>query len=460
MNGFNLDGNYDPIQGGNTIIKVLAGATLVLEDCVGSGEITGGASRIAGGVYVEQGGTFIMEGGTITLNQGLDSDEELPAHMQSHEVFSNSVGAGGVFTDGTFIMNSGYINSNSVSTAHQLYALAGGLVIGEYGTFEMNGGAIAGNINLGSTKTYDITLGSPEETYRPRRRAAAGGIYVYGSNNTDPQVTINDGEIFLNVNYNNHPYAETSRDQYYVANGRRQGFAGGIAVEGSSHVDIRGGTISGNQARYGLAFGIIESNPGYFPESVGGGSASPSVITMSGGTITGHTTNTTEVDAAGSNNDIQSLIFMLGGRLEITDGSITGNGWNRLRSGRYNASVIRSENGGYIVMSGGEISGNWTDVDDSISTNNYTLYDILCNRDGAYGPHSSATLISGGYLSRGIYASPYFNDDEYINDVRLGVTIEGGYFGEDSGITETDGVLSFESSLNLDNALDTDTYTL
>ncbi len=143
-----------------SVIHVNTGATLTLNDSstTKTGTITGGTGLevveeyssvtytyyYGGGVYNE--GTFIMNGGTI---KGC----ELPCDVSYVESFG-----GGVYNVGTFTMNGGSIdtcsagygggvsnksnfimNGGSIDTCS---ATAGGGGVGNYGTFTMNGGTI------------------------------------------------------------------------------------------------------------------------------------------------------------------------------------------------------------------------------------------------------------------------------------------------------------------------------
>lgn len=120
LNGYELDARRN-----FSVITVISGGYLTLEDSGTGGKITMGSGGRGGGVYVE-GGTFTMSGGSITKNTASQG----------------SIG-GGVYvaSGGTFTMSGGSITENSATSSD-----GGGVYVADGGIFTMSVSAsITGN---------------------------------------------------------------------------------------------------------------------------------------------------------------------------------------------------------------------------------------------------------------------------------------------------------------------------
>jgi len=196
---------------------------------------------------------------------------------------SSGSGGGGVYVEGTFIMNGGSIIGNSAT--HQTEG--GGVYI--EGNFTMNGGTISENTS---------------EDY-------GGGVYIEGN------FTMNGGTISENAS--------------------RYEDGGGVCVRGENAVfTMNGGTISGNSARDGggvyVANKTIYSSTNKFimnggtikgntSDRDGGGVYIDGAFTMNGGTISG---NSATEDGGGAFVNDNSK-YSSNGKFIINGGSITGN---------------------------------------------------------------------------------------------------------------------------------------
>jgi len=276
-------------------------ASLTLCDSVGTGKLDASAVTGSSGkgiVSLSANGTFNLYGGTITghtttsdgggiyINSGTAT-----VNMKGGAVTGNTAARGaGIFRQAGALNLEGGVISNNTATGN-----AGGIWINS-GTFTMKGGKISGN-----------------------KAANYAGIYGAGATTTN----IEGGEISGNV-------------------ATAQG--GGIGIGGNrATLNIKGGTISNNQAKNGGAFAVASGT---------------SVLNISGGKISGNTTT----NVTGANG---SVLLSNACTLNISGGEITGN--------KSYAKTI-TVSGGVINISGGKISGN-TNLDGSavaqVHVNNY-----------------------------------------------------------------------------------------
>lgn len=298
-----------------SVIEVTANADLHICDCgiidgVSTGCVSGGKKS---GIYIEQGELYLY-GGIITNN-------------------TTSGYGGGIYNKGTIYMYSGTIDGNTAST--------GGGVYNYNGTFRMYGGTISGNTaptgggvwNNSSFELYDGSISQNTAS----KGGKGGGIF----NNTNGSFIMTGGIISNNT---------------AVSIDSGSGYGGGIYNEGT--IQIKGGSISGNQASGGA--GVYNGYNGSFE--------------MSNGQIVG---NSSDVNGGG--------IFITSGTVQISGGRISNN--TALQGGG-----IRND--GRLSISGGTISENNATVGGGID-NRATF--ILTG-----GTISSNTAISlGGGISNG-----------------------------------------------------------
>lgn len=205
LNGFTLTGN-----GKGSVITVLGELTLEDTSDEGTGTVTVGVAKQGGGVYST--GTFIMNSGAITGNKAENGGGVYstgPFTMNGGTITGNEASksgqydrcyGGGVYSTGAFTMNDGAITGNKVSHTGSFAASSGGGVCST-GTFIMNKGTINGN-----------TAGSE-----------GGGVYSKGT------FTMMPGS-FITSNTSNY-------------------CGGGVYNENDGTFTMKGGTITRNKAR-------------------------------------------------------------------------------------------------------------------------------------------------------------------------------------------------------------------
>ena len=261
--------------------------------------ITHNFGQAGRGVVVNAGGTFVMENGNISRN-GTRSGNNFTAD------------GGGVLNDGTFIMNGGNISDNvrTLFSGNNPTNSAAG-VHNRNGTFTMNGGTISNNaINF---TAQGNASGNP---------TFAGGVW----NNSI--FTMNNGTITGNLaNYSD------------VASQAAAANSGGVKNRGGTFT-MNGGSISDN---------LAWSNGG-------GGVTNWSTFTLNAGTISGnrggsgHSLN--QVLAAGGGG---GGVHNISGEFRMTGGTISGNSSNFPNGNGWGGGV---RNAGRFIMEGGLISGN------------------------------------------------------------------------------------------------------
>lgn len=193
LNGKTLD-----LNGHHFIVN--SGGSLTLCDCMGDGQITGGAAAQGGAVLVNSGGSLTLHSGAIAGNTA--SGGQGPGSGSGDRYGGGAVCVNG----GSFTMTGGSIEHNTASVT--VKNDGGGGVLLNSGTFEMTGGNIARN---------SVTVGNAATT--------GGGVYVNSGAFTMTNGTISN---------NSAPYG------------------GGVTVfkgtEGESSFTLSGGSITDNTA--------------------------------------------------------------------------------------------------------------------------------------------------------------------------------------------------------------------
>ena len=221
------------------------------------------------GVYVDGGGSFTMYGGKVAENIA----------MNGAGVYVNK--------DGSAAMYGGKITGNKVGEGYGAGVYVGG------GTFDMYGGSISGNNQLGWNYNGD-----------------GGGVYINsGSFNLhDGTITGNNGYWGGGVNlYNGAFNMEGGKISNNTAG--RNGTGGGVYVYNGTFT-MTGGEISGNRSN-GSGAGVILDGNGSF--------------IMTGGKITGNTANFSDQEKYSDSTDAGVYVcakklanFSVGGSAQIT----------------------------------------------------------------------------------------------------------------------------------------------
>ena len=288
-------------------------------------EIYGNTSIMGGAVYVSDGETFINSG----------------------EIYNNSATYGGAIylsNSAKLTINGGNIGRNNTGSSddYRNKALYGGGIYVDGGEVIINGGNISYN--------YAETSG--------------GGIFITSGidkdgNSTRGKVTINSSPV--------------SGEQTNVSYNEAGEYGGGIFVEDNylvatnfsereKNLVINGGNINNNTAKtgggiYGTNF-ILEGDTKLYSgaSTFGSGSNETKVygvaVSIQGGSIS---QNSVTLDSALVDYGFGANIYMFGGEVEMSQGSILGNGNSYL--------VAKSGGGLYLkdskfTMTGGSISNN------------------------------------------------------------------------------------------------------
>jgi hypothetical protein len=311
------------------LFSVPAGVTLVLGNNLflnGNGK-SASAVSVAGGALVMNAGSRISAAksyGIIIGNNGTFT-------MEGGEISGNTAsGGGGVYVSGgTFTMEGGEISGNTASYG------GGGVFVYNNGTFTMEGGEISGNtassggggVFVSSNGTFTMEEG--EISGNTASSSYGGGVYV-SSNGT---FTMEGGEISGNT-----------ASSYY---------GGGVFVSGGTFT-MKEGEISGNTASYG---GGVYVSSGTFTKqaAVGveyGSNASDSLKnTATSGDLYGHAVYVASGGkirnvTAGSGVAIDSEISGSAGGWEehpisdIAYSSVSGGTWSLLADGRRQSPAI------------------------------------------------------------------------------------------------------------------------
>jgi len=177
------------------------------------------------GVNIEKRATLIMEGGEISGNQnrGVSIAKGCTFTMIdgkiSHNSMSNEwIGGGGVFVDGTFVMEGGQISENQANSPGR----GGGVSVSYDAAFTLKGGKIINNKAVGYSRNGGVNNGG------------AGGVYVIGGPVGKTTFIMEGGEISGNT---------AERYGGGVILGTDQG--------GKGTFTMLGGTITGNTAKGG-----------------------------------------------------------------------------------------------------------------------------------------------------------------------------------------------------------------
>lgn len=419
-----LDGS-----GKQTLIKVEAGGTLILEDgailknCTSSaicnegtlimngGQITGNDTQQYsqypgnGGVFNGEGATFTMSGGSISGNGNIKSAS---VSAGTRKTYSTKGYAGGVTNLGTFTMTGGEICDNVCWGATSVKSI-GGVYNG--GTFTLQGkGTIARNRSVmagGVGGVYNSAGG----TFRLAENAlidgnivsqSGGGVYNDGTftmdggtirnhtvtqfgggvyNSVNGTFTMNDGLITLN----------TALGQGTTALNSSTG--GGVFNSGT--FVMHNGEISYNHAAKG---GGIQSGI----DAAFTGGRTEAVFTMDGGVIA-H--NTAEANGGGLFVYTCSVATITAGRIEYNEAKgLNGGGYSG--GGIYiNQSTTNEEENGTLYLYNAIIKDNQSALEGSgIAACPYSNVQIYMSDGGAIFGNQSA---DGTVLPQVYVAEPY-----------------------------------------------------
>jgi len=337
--------------------------TLVLSDITLRGT---GTATSRGGIAVNAGGELIMNVGSVISDNVAESS------------------GGGVYNNGTFIMNGGEL-SNNVSHANWWNNFDGGGGVRNNGLFTVTGGEISRNTSTlgGGVHNYGTFTMTGGEIFANSGHLFGGGIF-------------NEGKLILTDSTIRNNWANSGggifvlSGEFVMSGGSVTGNSvhlggGGVSVYSAGTFIMRCGEVSGNDATHGGG-GI--SNGGQFTMyggsisgNGGGGISNGSQFTMNGGSISGniiHSSAHTGVHR-GAGVDNRGTFTMNGGLIsdntayrrygweweELPDtlgGGVSNSGTFTMNMGTItsNAAVHGGgvHNDGTFTMTGGTISSN------------------------------------------------------------------------------------------------------
>ena len=286
-------------------------------------------------IVIEQGGDLTLtnsvpETGAITGGYcGVVVDEFCTFTMNGGAISGNGgyeMGGVGVVNNGVFTMNGGAISGNSGEDL-------GGVFVGYGGTFTMNGGAISGNqagYCGGGVYVSECGVFTMNDGAITGNTASSGGGVGVGDGG---EFTMNDGMISANTaeEYGGGVFVD-QRGMFSMTNGTISvntagESGGGVYVDGEDAFTMSGGTISANIA--------WESGGGVFVNQYG-------AATMTDGAISGNTA----YDEGGG-------VFVYGA-FTMTGGAISSNVASFYGGGAACA--------GSFTMAGGTIIGNGSEI--------------------------------------------------------------------------------------------------
>jgi hypothetical protein len=278
---------------GNGSLFTLRYGTLTLDNNI---TLQGHSSNNASLVILNHstGANLVMNAGAKIINNTATVD-----CASSYYAYEGADGGGVDVTCGTFTMNGGTINGNTVeatssssSYSNSVRAMGGGVYVGYYGKFIMNNGTISNN-----------------KAYSEKYPSAGGGVYVY-SGDVDwlcGEFTMNGGTISGN----------TAQSSSIIATSYTYG--GGVAILGDGDYGIfamKGGTISGNtvlSANNRLGGGVYVRNDKF---------------TKTGGTIYGSNASPTSLQNTAPNTNSGYAVYALVGSVIQRRNTTAGTGVN------------------------------------------------------------------------------------------------------------------------------------
>ena len=310
----------------------------------------------------------VTDGASLTIE---DSGENGTITGGNAILGGNDFGGGVYVEDAELTLNGGTITGNTAND--------GGGVAVKGGTVTMNDGAVID----GNTGNY-----------------AAGGVFMYATNDNDAYFTMNGGTISNNTTggygggIGTYPMNDESRNQI---------------PDGENHIIMNGGTITGNHA----------------DSDVGGGvSIRYGDFTMNDGVISDNT-------AATLGGGIHSYYA----DTTITGGTISGN-----TAGKEGGGVFLFGQGNVSSMTGGTITGNTADYGGGVALDvkQGTTDGTTFNMSGGEISDNTATKYGGGVYGM----SGTFNMSGKANISGNTANLGGGVFSQNSNVTMDSGKIN------------------
>ena len=386
------------------------------------------------GVYVA--GEFVMNGGTIS-NHG-DADNR-----------SKSRGAGVCVYDGSFTMNDGTIAYNYASQAGAGVALETGTA--KTSTFTMNGGTIANNnvegaaggVIVRASATFTMNGGSIQNNTASTN---GGGLLVLGTATlVDGSITSNNADYGGGV-YTNETGSFTMQGGSITSNNADSG--GGVYTNKKSVFTMTDGTIATNTATaYGS--GVYVNNEADYP------------ITMSGGTISNHGSDTDRQASIGAGVYVAATAhFKLTGNGIVEANYTSENGAGVAVAGKlsYSGGNIQDNNatkdgGGVYVLEGGQFIMNTSQsIINNQAENGAGVYTSgTCNIKKGSIAENDATNGGGVYVNAGTFEMTTTSTKTITGNAATtagaGVYVNAGTFNMENGTISNHGTSDDRSTV-------------
>jgi uncharacterized repeat protein (TIGR02543 family) len=361
-----------------------SGVTVVLENII----LLGKSDNTKSLVRVISGGKLIMN-----VNSKITGN-------------SNSTGhGGGVFADGTFIMNDGTIPGNTAKYGGGV-TIWGGSFTMENGTISNNTAEYGAGVTIwGGTFNMENGIISYNTADGNTGNGDGGGVYVSYGENSAGFFNMNGGEISNNTagygggvylsNRNEMGSTFTMSGEATISVNTAFGSGGGVQLNSNTAFTMKDGTISSNAAGSG---GGVDINGGVFD--------------MENGTIAGNTAN--KSDGYGN-----------GGGVSVN-------------------SAGEDDPTGFFNMKGGEISGNTATYGGGVFMTSWNNREaIFTMSDNAIISNNTASDSGGG-----VRVSP--NTTFTMKDG----TISNNKAGDGGGVRLWGGTFNMEKGTISDNAAD------
>jgi len=319
------------IASNGTLFTIDNGVTLTLENNITLKGKTGNNSSL---IRVNNGGTLIMNTGSrITGNTN---------STYHHADTDIGILAGGVFTNGTFIMNGGEIFNNTSSESG-----SGVYVYGYNSTFTMNGGKIYDNRVFVYNANFTMNGG---EISNSGVSVIYSGVFILNNG----KITGSNGNSGVSIG-----------GTFIMNDGEISGnYGGGVTLSNNAIFTMKGGKITGNDTHSGGGV------------NVGGGTFS-----MTGGEISGNTAFDYFPKGGG--------VYIQRGTFNKTGGIIYGYNENDIiKSNKVISSGIVENNRGHAIAVAEE-----TFVDSPLFAHRETTVGI--NENLSYNYNGGASIFSG-----------------------------------------------------------------
>lgn len=465
-----LNGKTVTAPENNRLILVQGTGELSITDCIGTGKLTGGNNTFGGAININRRATVNLYGGTITGNKS-ETSEGLggAVYIQAGKTGE----AGGIFN-----MYGGKISGNTAYAGGGLYVAAGEAADATPAQLNIYGGEISGNSAGFTTQDAEgqtVTKGGNGGAFFAGRYsqvrmtggtitgntglAYGGNIYLNGATGTfsggliTKNVSQKDGGGLYAVNAST---VEITGDIVISDNQVPSGAGGGIGFSGKSLVTMSGGTVSGNYAVQGggaivqsgasmiLTGGTFSGNEskayaGAIYVNQPNADGTLSTLYMQGGTITGNTSG----NAAGG-------VYVNKGYMEMTGGTISKNETANYGCGIYFMRATGKVTGGTVTgnVSGKDGAGIYcyagqVEIGGNVKITNNTS---LKGAGGGLG----FTKESKGKLTGGtITGNSAGNAGGIIVQGQAHLTMTGGYVGYNTTKGSGGGVYVNKSSMDL-----------